>query len=148
MFSLTIIKGRLVDDPRLQRKEKEGKETIWASYCVAVNRGRKVKGQADADFYNCIAFGRRAEYIARYGQKTTMVLVSGRLQTSYYVNKENVRIPRYQLLVDQQEICAGWKQQKEEEALARVFSHAQDYAELSALEEYLEEEELYDLPIL
>lgn len=140
MFSITIIKGRLVDAPKLQKKTKDGKEIIWGSYRVAVNRDRKVEGQPDVDFYHCITFGKMAEYIAKRGQKGTMVLLSGRIQTDFYINKENVRIPTFRLIVDKQEICSGWKQNGED--LEREFSHVQDYPM------FLDEDIDYEIPML
>lgn len=142
MFSITIIRGRLVEKPKLQVKKEDEKETVWTCYRLAVPRDWKVDGKTDVDFYSCVTFGKRAEYIARCGQKGTVILVSGRLQTDSYTNKNGTRIPVFQLVVEKQEICSGWEQS--EKVPEREFTPAQDYP-LMLPEEYLEEE--YDLPI-
>lgn len=79
--------GRLTKDPEL--KFLSGNGTAVTKFTLAVNRPRldKTKPQ-EADFINCVCFGKRAEAIANYVQKGHMFGCSGRLQINKYVDKE------------------------------------------------------------
>lgn len=125
MFSQTILQGRLVKAPELHSKGTGCKEIMWAWYRLAVSREYSIPGQPGADFIPCVAFGKRAEFIAKYGQRGTLLLVSGRIETGSYINKEQIRIPTVQLRVERQELCANWRHH--EEAPERMLAHNQDY---------------------
>ena len=51
-----------------------------ASFSVATNRKFKRDGEPDADFFNCTAFGKQAEFVEKYLKKGTKILLSGRVQ--------------------------------------------------------------------
>ena len=70
----TILMGRLTRDP-----EDKGKVT---KFSLAVDRRFKKDGQPDADFINCVVFGKTAEFTNNYFSKGMRVAVTGRLQTS------------------------------------------------------------------
>lgn len=80
--------GRLSKDPELTFAPGSG--LAIAKFSIAVNRPRldKTKPQ-EADFINCVCFGKRAEAIANYVQKGHLFSLSGRLQINKYVDKEN-----------------------------------------------------------
>ena len=48
--------------------------------------------QQTADFINCVAFDRAAEFAEKYFRQGMRVLVSGRIQTGSYVNKEGQKV--------------------------------------------------------
>lgn len=79
--------GRLSKDPELTFTAGSG--LAVAKFTIAVNRPRldKTKPQ-EADFINCVCFGKRAEAIANYVQKGHLFSLSGRLQINKYVDKE------------------------------------------------------------
>jgi single-strand DNA-binding protein len=79
--------GRLTKDPELSFLPGNG--TAVTKFTLAVNRPHldKTKPQ-EADFINCVCFGKRAEAIANYVQKGHQFGVSGRLQVNKYVDKE------------------------------------------------------------
>ncbi|MDP4147105.1 MAG: single-stranded DNA-binding protein [Bacillota bacterium] len=80
--------GRLAKDPDLRFTPGNG--TAVAKFTLAVNRPRLDKNKPqEADFINCVCFGKRAEAVANYVQKGHLFGVSGRLQVSKYVDKTN-----------------------------------------------------------
>ena len=85
----TTIAGRLTKDPEL-RYAQSGKAVT--NFTVAVNRPFKnAQGENEADFINCVAFGKQAENLAQYMKKGSMLGVEGRIQTGSY-EKEGRRI--------------------------------------------------------
>lgn len=80
-----MLVGRLTKDPEMRTSG----ETSISRFSVAVNRSFKNKnGEYDADFPNCVAFGKDAEFMEKYLKKGSMIGLVGRLQTGSYVNKD------------------------------------------------------------
>lgn len=79
--------GRLTRDPEL--KFTPGNGNAVTKFTLAVNRPRFNKDKPqEADFINCVCFGKRAEAIANYVQKGHRFGVIGRLQINKYVDKD------------------------------------------------------------
>ena len=91
-----ILMGRLTRDPEVRYSQGERSMAI-ARYTLAVDRrGRRNQDssaeQQTADFINCVAFDRAAEFAEKYFRQGMRVLVSGRIQTGSYVNKEGQKV--------------------------------------------------------
>ena len=85
MLNVVALMGRLVADPQL-RQTTTGKNV--ASFRVAVDRGRKdANGQNLADFFDIVAWDKSAEFVCRYFQKGSLIVVDGRLQSRQYQDK-------------------------------------------------------------
>ena len=79
---------------------------------MAVNRSFKKEGQPDADFINCVAFGKSAEFANKYFQKGQQVAVTGRIQTGNYKNKEGITVYTTDVIIEEQHFAdskKGWK---------------------------------------
>lgn len=62
-----------------------------AKYTLAVDRrGRRQEGQQSADFINCAAFDKAGEFEEKYFRQGMRILVSGRIQTGSYTNKDGI----------------------------------------------------------
>lgn len=71
--------GRLTKDPEV--RYSQGAEPLAVvKYTLAVNRRFKRQGEPDADFINCVSFGKAGEFAERYFKKGQMVSVVGRIQ--------------------------------------------------------------------
>ena len=75
-----ILMGRLTRDPEVRYTQGD-KPTAVARYTLAVNRTYKRQGEPDADFINCITFGRDAEFVEKYFRQGLRIIISGRIQT-------------------------------------------------------------------
>ena len=74
-----ILMGRLVRDPEV-RYTQSGEPVAVARYTLAVNRRFKGQGEQEADFINCVAFGKNAEFSEKYLKKGQLISIVGRLQ--------------------------------------------------------------------
>lgn len=136
MFSKTVLNGRLVKEPVLRNKTKNGRVVKWTYYRLAVNRN----GGDGADFINCVAFGWQAEFAKQYMKQGTGILVAGRLRNYSYRDKNGICIPTVQLLVEIQGLCGNWCM-NQDNAPERIFDHSQDFPaiteqDLEVMEEY------------
>lgn len=97
MINRIVLTGRLTKDPE-PRTTKTGK--TYVSFALAVDRSRKVEGQPEADFINCVAWNRQAEAMAQYLHRGSLIGVDGRLQTRNYENQQGQRVYITEVLVD------------------------------------------------
>ena len=96
-MNLSVLLGRLVHQPELQKKEKDDSTTYWCRFRIAVDR-EYAKGQ-ETDFFNCIAYGGRARYLVSYARKGGRLVVVGRMQTGNYQKKDGTRSYFTELIV-------------------------------------------------
>lgn len=104
-----ILMGRLTRDPEVRYSHGE-KAMAIANYTLAIDRrGRRNQdsNEPTADFINCTAFDKAGEFAEKYFRRGMRVLVSGRIQTGSYTNKENVKVYTFNILVDDQEFADG-----------------------------------------
>ena len=94
-----ILMGRLVRDPEIRYSQGENATAI-GRITLAVDRKFKQDGQPTADFINCLAFGKRAEFLEKYCTKGTKLVVEGSWQTGSYTNKDGNKVYTNECLVD------------------------------------------------
>ena len=99
-----ILMGRLTRDPEVRYSAGENALAI-ARYTLAVDRRFRRDGEATADFISCVSFGRTAEFAEKYFRQGMRVLVSGRIQTGSYVNKEGQKVYTTEVILDDQEFA-------------------------------------------
>lgn len=99
-----ILMGRLTRDAEI-RSSQGGNPTTIARYTLAVDRRFKRDGDQTADFINCIAFGKSAEFAEKYFRKGIKVIVTGRIQTGSYTNKDGNKVYTTDVVVEEQEFA-------------------------------------------
>jgi len=99
-----ILMGRLTRDPEV-RYSQGASQTAVARFSVAVDRRFKREGEPDADFFNCTAFGRQAEFVERYLHKGTKIVLVGRIQNDNYTNKDGQMVYSVRVMVDEIEFA-------------------------------------------
>ncbi len=99
-----ILMGRLTRDPEV-RYSQGANQTAVARFSIAVDRRFKRDGEPDADFFNCTAFGRQAEFIERYLHKGTKIVLVGRIQNDNYTNKDGQMVYSVRVMVDEIEFA-------------------------------------------
>lgn len=99
-----ILMGRLTRDPEVRHSTGDNAMAI-ARYTLAVDRRVKREGEQSADFINCVAFGKSGEFAEKYLRQGTKVVVSGRIQTGSYTNKEGQKVYTTDIMVEEQEFA-------------------------------------------
>lgn len=94
--------GRLTRDPDIRYSTGDNATAI-ARYTLAVDRRFKKDGEQNADFIQCIAFGKSAEFAEKWFKKGLKIAVTGRIQTGSYVNKDGVTVYTTDVVVEEQE---------------------------------------------
>ena len=100
-----ILMGRLTRDPEVRYSQGENAMAI-ARYTLAVDRRFSRNGEdGQADFIGCVAFGKAGEFAEKYFRKGTKVLVTGRIQTGSYTNKDGVKVYTTDVVAEDQEFA-------------------------------------------
>ena len=103
-----ILMGRLTRDAEIRYSQGDNSMAI-ARFSLAVDRrGRRDSNSSEeqtADFINCVAFGRTADFLERFGRKGTKFVVEGRIQTGSYTNKDGQRVYTTDVVVENLEFA-------------------------------------------
>ena len=94
-----IMSGRLCADIEL-RQTPNGKNVC--AFTLAVDRRGK---DAGADFIDCVAWEKTAEFLARYFQKGQQMNICGRLQTRSYEDKDGKNRKATEIVVEEVGFC-------------------------------------------
>lgn len=98
-----ILMGRLTKDPDV--RYQGANNMAVARYTLAVNRKYKRDGDPQADFIQCVAFGKIAEFAERYFKKGNQILVEGRIQTGSYDGKDGKKVYTTDVIVESHEFA-------------------------------------------
>ena len=100
-----ILMGRLTREPDIRYSQGDTAMAI-ARYTLAVNRGyRKNNEEQQADFVSCVAFQRNAEFAEKYLHQGTKLLVTGRIQTGSYTNRDGQKVYTTEVVINEQEFA-------------------------------------------
>jgi single-strand DNA-binding protein len=92
------IVGRLVRDVELKYT---GSGIAVVNFVVAVDRNYKnAQGEYEADFIDCVAWRKQAEFISQYFKKGTPIAVTGSIQTRNYENNEGRKVYVTEVVAD------------------------------------------------
>lgn len=99
-----ILMGRLTRDPDVKYTAGDNPMAI-ARYTLAVDRRFKRENEATADFISCVAFGKAAEFSEKYFRQGIRIVVSGRIQTGSYTNRDGNKVYTTDVVVEEQEFA-------------------------------------------
>ena len=99
-----ILMGRLTRAPDVKYTAGDNPMAI-ARYTLAVDRRFKKENEATADFISCVAFGKAAEFAEKYFRQGIRIVVSGRIQTGSYTNRDGNKVYTTDVVVEEQEFA-------------------------------------------
>jgi single-strand DNA-binding protein len=97
MLNKIVVQGRLVRDPEM-RKTQAGNSV--ANFTLAVDRDREVNGERLTDFIDVVAWAGGAEFVSKYFRKGQMAVVSGRLQSRDWEDKDGNARKSWEIVSD------------------------------------------------
>lgn len=110
-MNLVCLCGRLTRMPEV--KYTQGAQPMAvARYTLAVDRKFKREGEQNADFISCVTFGKNAEFAEKYLKQGTKIIVTGRIQTGSYTNREGVKVYTTDVVVESHEFAESKSQQR------------------------------------
>lgn len=97
-MNTVVLMGRLTKDPDM----RETKETVMARYTLAVPRKYD---REKTDFISCTCFGKGADFANTYLKKGTKIIVTGRIQTGSYKNRDGQTVYTTDVIVEDHEFA-------------------------------------------
>ena len=99
-----ILMGRLTRDPEVRYTAGDAAKSI-ARFSLAVDRKFKTDNGPAADFFNCIAFGKTADFAEKYLRQGTKVLITGRISNDNYKDRNGNKVYSVQVIVEELEFA-------------------------------------------
>ena len=98
------LMGRLTRDPET-RYSQSAEPIAVTRISVAVNRRFKKDGEPEADFINCVSFGKTAEVISKYFTKGKMIGIVGSIVTNSWTDDKGQKRYSTEVKVDEVHFC-------------------------------------------
>lgn len=99
-----VLMGRLTRDPEIRYSGGEN-STAVGNYTLAVDRRFKRDNEPPADFIRCVCFGKAAEFAEKYLRQGTKIVISGRIQTGSYTNRDGQKVYTTDVVIEEQEFA-------------------------------------------
>ena len=112
MLNVVALQGRLARDPEL-RQTQAGKAVT--NFTIACDRGKD-----QTDWFDVVAWEKSAEFICKYFQKGSMILVEGRLQSRKYQDKNGNSRTAVEVVAGNVNFCGGKQENGGEPAAAKA----------------------------
>lgn len=111
-MNIVCLVGRFVRDPDVRYNEEH---KAVARFSLAIDRPPTKDGKKQADYPNCVAFGKTAEIIEKYCLKGKRVGVQGSIRTGSY-EKDGQKIYTTDVIVDRLELMDGGEKVEKQES--------------------------------
>ena len=108
-MNVVTLVGRLVRDPDVRYTDEQ---KAIAKFSLAIDRPTK-DGKKQADFPNCVAFGKTAEILGKYCAKGKRVGIQGSIRTGSY-EKDGHKYYTTDVVVDRLELMDGGVEKPQE----------------------------------
>lgn len=101
-----LLCGRLTRDPDV-RYSQSSQPVCVARYTLAVDRRvqKRDDNSQTADFISCVAFGRAGEFAEKYLRQGMKMLITGRIQTGSYTDRDGHKVYTTDVVIEEQEFA-------------------------------------------
>ena len=108
--------GRLTRDPEIRYADSG---MAIARFSIAVDRRRSGDNEQQADFFDCVAFDKRAEFVEKYLTSGLRILVSGEMHNNNYTNKNGDKVYKVELTASVIEFADAKRDRTDEDTPAQ-----------------------------
>lgn len=101
-----ILLGRATREPEVRYTDNANGSMCIAKFSLAVDRKKtSTNTEPGADFINITAFGKSGEFVEKYVTKGIKLLVTGRIRTDNYTNKDGIKVYTTEVLAEEFEFA-------------------------------------------
>ena len=133
-----LLMGRLTKEPEV-RYSKGPEPLAVAKYTLAVNRRFKHQGEPEADFINCVAFGKLGEFAEKYLKKGQLISIVGRLQVSSWNDQKGQKRWSTDVVVEEQYFAES---NKNTQSTSKAENIQADFCLIDKIDESIEYDDL------
>ncbi|MGN8818577.1 single-stranded DNA-binding protein [Oribacterium sp. HCP28S3_H8] len=120
-----VLMGRLTRDPDVRYTQGNNAMCV-ARYTLAVDRPKRKDQESQADFISCVAFGKSGEFAEKYLHKGTKMVITGRIQTGSYTNKDGQKVYTSDVVIGSQEFAESKPSGTQEQVASDGFMSIPD----------------------
>ena len=102
-----ILMGRITRDLELKYSGSKEEPIAVLKFTLAVSRKYKKENEVNADFINCTAFNKTAEFISEYFGKGQMIAIIGEIRNNNYIDKNGEKRYVTEVLIEKVEFCGS-----------------------------------------
>lgn len=133
MLNHITAMGRLTKDPELRYTQNQ---VSVASFTIACDRDYSGQGQEkQTDFIDCVAWRSTGEFVKKYFSKGRMIVVSGRLQSRKWTDKDNNKRTSWEIVADN---CYFGDSKKEGDSSGSTYNEQQAYNNMQQQSQFQE----------
>lgn len=112
MLNKIIISGRIIKAPEM----RQAGETPVCNFTIACERDfpNKQSGERESDFVDVTAWNHTADFISKYFNKGSLIMVVGRLQRRSYTDKDDKKRYVFEVVAESVYFCGDKNSQKED----------------------------------
>ena len=125
-MNVVILMGRLTKNPDVRWSAGENPQAV-GRYTLAVDRRFKKEGAQNADFINCVCFGKQAEFSEKYLKQGTKIVIKGRIQTGSYTNREGAKVYTTDVVIEEQDFAESKNNEKSQNPKTEDRSNDNDF---------------------
>ena len=122
MLNKVILQGRLTENPMLKFTKTE---KAFTTFSVAVEDNRKTGDERNVNFFRIQAWGASAEFICKYFEKGQQIIVDGRLATSSYTDKNDIKRKDIYIVAEGINFCGAKSAQAQEKDIEETFENCE-----------------------
>lgn len=124
-MNLVSISGRITRDLELRISES-GSASLRFSVAVDRTVKRNDEWVHEADFINCVAFGKTAEFISKWFGKGDFIIINGNIKTGSY-DKDGTKVYTTDVFVEKAEFGGSKKESGENAGHGQQAGGNQDF---------------------
>lgn len=127
MLNYVMMLGRLTADPEMRTTESGAEFTAFS---VAVQRPKSKDKETETDFFDCIAWDKRARVICDWYSKGSLIMIVGALRNRRYTDKNGNNRVANQIVVREVHFTSG-NQKKNDDELPPTPDELKDFTVIS-----------------
>lgn len=131
MINRSVLVGRITKDPTL-RKTQSGTSVI--QFTLAVNRRFAKEGDQQADFINCVAWNKTADFMAQYVKKGALLGVEGRIQNRNYDGTDGKKVYVTEVVAETVQFLESKKESNDSHSNDTYTGNSQDFDAMDSLD--------------
>ena len=128
-MNVILLTGRLVKDNEL--KTTTSNINVLQNTIAVKNDYKNKEGEYDSQFINFVAYRNNAEFLNKYTQKGSKVLLQGKWNTRTYDNKEGNKVYINEMIVDKVELIGSKPTEKKQEPKPEETKKENPYQEFA-----------------
>lgn len=105
-MNLVQLHGRISQDLDVRYTQTDNRMIVKFGIAVR-NDFKSANGEYETQFFNCVAFGKTAEFLNQYYKKGQEILLTGRLQNSSWETESGEKRYRTDIIVTTTEFCGN-----------------------------------------